>query len=101
MIVTAAEILANVQRRPKLRPKPVAPTHGLSAYIIFGCRCRVCKDAKAAYARQLRATHAARPPAATVEHGTRNAYDNRCCRCQECRAANAEYFRTYRRRRAS
>jgi hypothetical protein len=72
--------------------------HGYVPYT-HGCRCQVCKDAKAAYQRDLRAdaTRNAQPGvmAAGGKHGTRAAYKDRGCRCDQCTAAMRRIWRTW------
>lgn len=95
MIVTAAQILADVEQRSE-------PKHGtLNAYSRGRCRCQECRDAHAEYARKLRARHRAKGLPATVKHGTLNAYNNLGCNCQECRACGTASNRAYRARRAA
>lgn len=85
--------------------------HGYVSYT-RGCRCDVCRAAKAAYMSTRRAQgrsvsqdFAARYPTARlstlpdgVSHGTRSAYDERGCRCPECSAARADSDARYARR---
>lgn len=65
-------------------------THGYSGYS-NGCRCQVCRDAKAAYmaGRRAAAFTADNAPEQdpAVTHGTRSAYEERGCRCGACIAA--------------
>ncbi len=71
-------------------------THGYGGYS-RGCRCEVCRTAKAAYMRRRRATArtvARRYTDATgrhlaygVTHGTVSAYEEGGCRCQPCTTA--------------
>ena len=64
--------------------------HGYIRYT-HGCRCGVCRKAKAEYSRQRRAT--ARSAAAdrsadlSFTHGTRFGYEERGCRCRPCLTA--------------
>jgi hypothetical protein len=61
-----------------------------------GCRCVVCKAAKRAYMRALRAhdrslrewTPAGLVTPLPIKHGI-SGYQNHGCRCQECRDAKA------------
>lgn len=91
--------------------------HGYGAYT-NGCRCEVCRAAKADYMRQRRAAAVAaaakhtqsstrkRParstafaPGATryvaagVTHGTRYAYEEHGCRCRGCTDAHTQSYR--------
>jgi hypothetical protein len=73
-------------------------SHGYGGYS-RGCRCEVCKDAKAKYmsAKRRAATQSAQPGEAVtgVTHGTRSAYKDKGCRCGKC----VEYIREYYRER--
>lgn len=94
--------------------------HGYNAYT-YGCRCDVCRKAKADYMRERRAQgriearkftrgagggrptkHDARIPGATrfvapnVKHGTRYAYEEHGCRCFPCTDARLASDRVYR-----
>ena len=82
----AATYSAQTSRRPQ---KGEDMKHGSYSTYTSGCRCRPCKDAAAAYARDYRAGVRTRAPAS---HGTYSRY-TAGCRCPECRAANAEYKR--------
>jgi hypothetical protein len=66
--------------------EPSARAHGYGAYT-HGCRCRVCKAAKAAYMRARRtAAYIAGPVVVddpNVAHG-RSTYEERGCRCTWC-----------------
>jgi hypothetical protein len=86
----------------------VVSGHGYGAYA-RGCRCEVCRAAKAAYMRSRRkqARRAARRQLsetgvsviAGVTHG-RAAYEERGCRCVECLDARALMWRvTYERKK--
>lgn len=70
--------------------------HGYGAYS-HGCRCQICKDARAAYSRRQRAAAAAnaRPgrPVEGVKHGTRRAYKDHGCRCGQCVEAMRRIWR--------
>lgn len=80
--------------------------HGYNRYA-YGCRCDVCRAAKAAYMRDKRAQAAeirraaladgaARYEATGTEHG-RSGYQNHGCRCPVCfRAAKAAGIRRQR-----
>jgi hypothetical protein len=95
-------------------------THGYSAYT-RGCRCDVCRAAKADYMRERRAKarkeaqlhtrsstgehghrHTAFAPgsyrheASIPNHGTRYGYEEAGCRCAECTAARSASDRKYR-----
>ena len=82
-------------------------SHGYNLYT-HGCRCAVCKRAKAEYIRQRRSaarTLANRFTDASgshyvpdVSHG-RFGYEERGCRCIECRSAMAAEQRTRRMRK--
>jgi len=72
--------------------------HGYVRYA-RGCRCEVCRQAKADYMRDVRATQrqsrveveaaGGRYVANVTVHGY-SAYQNVGCRCATCRAAKAE-----------
>ena len=66
--------------------------HGYGAYT-RGCRCEVCRQAKADYMRARRAAgrSIAVPDTGVcgVLHGTRYAYEERGCRCRLCKQARA------------
>lgn len=81
-------------------------THNYARYIA-GCRCGVCRAAKAAYVRDSRAAAAARRRQAVaagevyvatdITHGV-GGYQNESCRCDVCwRAAKANRIRYSRR----
>lgn len=76
--------------------------HNYNAYS-RGCRCPVCRDAKAAYMRERRreATSRARPGVAVegVLHGTRAAYEEGGCRCDSCMRAEQSSTRWSRKAR--
>jgi hypothetical protein len=57
-----------------------------------GCRCHLCKQAKAKYRK-----HGAEPRTAreAYQHGTISRYTAKRCRCDLCRKANREYTRAY------
>jgi hypothetical protein len=61
--------------------------HGYSAYS-NGCRCQVCRDAKAAYMSSKRKEATASAQAGmsveSARHGTRVAYKDYGCRCETC-----------------
>ena len=71
-------------------------THGYNAYA-HGCRCQVCRDARAAYSRNQRAQAAAQAApgraVAGAKHGTRRAYKDHGCRCDVCTAAMRAIWR--------
>lgn len=91
--------------------------HGYNAYT-SGCRCEVCRKAKADYMRGRRAAArkvaqrhtqgmgvgpgSTRKPGSTryiapyVTHGTRYAYEEHGCRCFPCTDARANSDRKYR-----
>ena len=75
--------------------------HGYNAYT-HGCRCEVCRAAKAAYMREKRAQakHVGlvrlnlrkpgeypRPTVAGITHGTPHGYNDNGCRCLDCTLA--------------
>ncbi len=70
--------------------------HGYNRYT-RGCRCPVCRKAKADYMRARRAAArrwaqsvtGGRYVADTDSHGTRYAYEELGCRCGSCTAARA------------
>ena len=95
-------------------------THNYSGYT-HGCRCDVCRRAKADYMRERRARHrgvsqkhtvsstgrrgapgTARAPGATRyvapidRHGTRAGYDEHSCRCFPCTDARMAAERRWR-----
>jgi len=60
--------------------------HGTnSCYRNYGCRCKRCRAANAAWQRAARSRRAACIPEHV--HGTDNGYRNYRCRCAPCRAA--------------
>ena len=81
--------------------------HGtISTYSNHHCRCRECKTARAAYARNHRARTALglpfrryNDPDRPLEHGTPNAYSYHHCRCAACFTAHSERMRVYRAKR--
>ena len=103
MIVTAEQILANVQAAPDSAPViPADRRHGrYSTYTHGRCRCVECRAAHRRYSRdrRMRALRFGLPPG--VEHGTYHAYCNLGCRCDDCKAANTAYCRAYQQRWAS
>jgi len=97
-----AEQTQQVERKPWFRPHKAYPEvevvtakpveHGLSRYK-GGCRCDVCKQAKA----DSRKSKGLRRPNGTIpEHGTTTRYTKHGCRCGECRSAMAAHARNYR-----
>lgn len=77
-------------------------THGYGAYT-RGCRCDVCRDAKADYMRERRAgarraahDHGPFHTATGITHGTRHGYEEHGCRCLPCTDARVESDRFYR-----
>jgi hypothetical protein len=77
-------------------------THGYSGYG-YGCRCEVCRAAKAAYmaARRRAAYLADHPVPEGIRHATRSAYEEHGCRCEPCTAAERNSTRWRARARAS
>jgi hypothetical protein len=74
--------------------------HGYGPYT-NGCRCAVCKDAKADYMRERRREgrrQASAEPVPGVKHGTLFAYDERGCRCGECLDRKRTVWRDEKRR---
>jgi len=77
-----------------------SPQHGSTSRYSYGCRCQPCKDAQAAYQRELRARKEGddyQPrkrgrKAATLAHGTTSGY-SKGCRCPECKQAQSEHGR--------
>lgn len=86
--------------------------HGYGPYT-HGCRCDVCREAKAAYMRAKRAEHrreangplideSGRYVAPISTHGTISGYADYKCRCLECTAAKSRASsRQYRNRGAA
>lgn len=70
-------------------------THGLNGYMTHRCRCGICRDAIATYARAYRARWSGGPPP-WAEHGVRTTYTTYGCRCDECRETAMAYQRGYR-----
>lgn len=91
-----------------MRRPLVGIEHGYTRYS-HGCRCQVCRGAKAAYSREFRARRA-RARKLVQQHGTGGAnfvpgivhgysgYSNWSCRCAVCVAAKRDSDATYRRR---
>lgn len=88
----------------------VVHTHGYGGYT-RGCRCDVCRAAKAEYvrdrrrrARQMAARFtdtSGRHLARGITHGTVSGYDENACRCQPCTSAmSAKWLAEYHRRKA-
>lgn len=86
--------------------RPSDTDHGYLNYT-YGCRCTICRKAKADYVRARRAAgrHTAQVYAAvtgqrhiadTATHGTRYAYEELGCRCQPCTTARTTSDRKYR-----
>ena len=65
--------------------------HGTTGYR-YSCRCRVCRDANAAQAREGRARRTATLHRAVADliHGTKATYVNHGCRCEACVEAQRE-----------
>lgn len=85
---------------PEGRYGDVILTHSYGGYT-RGCRCDICRAAKAAYSRARRAVANAptRTPAINakgrpiliaegIRHGTRHGYEEYACRCDACRTAH-------------
>lgn len=77
--------------------------HGYSKYT-SGCRCEVCRSAKAEYMRSRRAVRTApareaivdergrvRMIAVGITHGTRSGYEEYACRCAPCSTAHRRW----------
>jgi len=62
------------------------PTHGLSGYRNYGCRCDVCRQAHEANPRAN-----AQPRQPWSHGGTVTGYRKYGCRCSACVQANADY----------
>jgi len=67
-------------------------THNYNGYAA-GCRCDVCKAAKAAYMRDRRTPDRERNSSFT--HGTRAGYEEHRCTCTKCRTAHLASDRRY------
>ncbi len=81
----------------------IVSVHGYAGYS-NGCRCEICRDAKAAYMRERRSSAyltATSEPVPGVTHGTRSAYEESGCRCPECMATQAQCSRHPRRESAA
>lgn len=84
--------------------------HGYVRYT-RGCRCQVCRAAKAAYVRAKRASAAElrsfavfwdeRYVATGITHGGISGYQDHHCRCDACRLAKAEASERETRRKVS
>lgn len=78
-------------------PEPEQPMkHGITGYNQHGCRCELCRAAKAE-SRKRRGLR--RPNGDIPPHGTISRYSNMKCRYDGCRSAAAEYARQWRARR--
>jgi hypothetical protein len=81
--------------------------HGFTRYG-YGCRCEVCRAAKAAYMRKRRAAARERRVAAEAASGSRyvapgishglSGYQDHGCRCFVCRLSNADSSAQHRKR---
>ena len=73
--------------------------HGYNQYT-YGCRCEVCREAKATYMRAKRAEARSRVAdlisskgrylAPIARHGTIHGYADHKCRCFDCSEAKAQ-----------
>jgi len=77
--------------------------HGYGGYS-RGCRCDICREAKATYMRARRkVTTPAQAPLGTrfvaplTRHGTRYGYEEKGCRCFACTTAHANSDSRYNR----
>jgi len=69
--------------------------HGYVAYT-HGCRCDICREAKATYQRERRrALKAGGSVPPTAQHGLRTTYVEYGCRCSHCRRAEAAAHRRW------
>ena len=80
----------------------MSENHGYGPYT-NGCRCEICRKAKAAYSARARAAgrenaRAGRYPSG-VTHGSRSAYEERGCRCEKCCARQLARHRADAKRR--
>ena len=79
----------DTRRRPSPPAPRPAPKHGYVAYT-HGCRCDICREAKATYQRERRrALKAGGSVPRTAQHGLRTTYVEYGCRCSHCRRASA------------
>lgn len=80
-------------RLAHLQASEDASGHGYTAYT-NGCRCDICKRAKADYTANRRAEAIRTPDLVitdpAVTHGRRSTYDERGCRCDPCVTAYKE-----------
>lgn len=84
-------------------------THGYTGYATNGCRCDVCRKAKAEYMRAKRSEASRRRElveagggrylAEVPRHGLAG-YRDAHCRCETCRAAASSAWKRERRHRA-
>lgn len=88
----------HVYDRPVPAPEAKPMKHGITGYNQHGCRCELCRAAKAE-SRKRRGLR--RPNGDIPPHGTISRYSNMKCRCDECRAAAAEYARQWRARQTA
>ncbi len=73
-------------------PEATLSTHGYGPYS-KGCRCEVCRRAKADYMRDRRAAARAKPQGkvAGILHGSRAGYEEHGCRCTLCVRTRSTY----------
>lgn len=66
--------------------EPGDSRHGTSnGYIMYGCRCDLCRAAAATQRREHRARQRGTLEPDDPRHGSINAYTNYGCRCDPCR----------------
>lgn len=72
----------------------MAIEHGYWKYTKEGCRCLICKEAKAESYRKYADKRGIKKKMPRIpNHGTCSEYRNHACRCDDCRKANTEYQR--------
>jgi DNA-binding XRE family transcriptional regulator len=72
---------------PRRTPDGQPPTHGLSGYRNYGCRCDKCRQANEANPRAN-----AKPRQSWSHGGTVTGYQKYDCRCSACVRAQSEYI---------